>query len=103
MTWTEFWDMHSGGGLKEEPYHYIYIEAPERKATEIFKDRFGHDPEDTYCECCGQNYAIDEDETLEEATRYQRDDSCGRMPPQTIEQFERREDVLILYAADLFE
>ena len=26
--WTRFMDMHSGGGMKEPPYEYIFIEAP---------------------------------------------------------------------------
>ena len=31
MVWTEFWDMSSGGGHKEE-FHYCHIEAPEEEA-----------------------------------------------------------------------
>ena len=42
--WTHFWDMHSGGRLKIEPYHHIHIEAPESVAVSIFAERFGRDP-----------------------------------------------------------
>ena len=43
--WTNFHDMYSGGGLKEKPYTYIYIEAPEVEARTIFYNRFGHNPD----------------------------------------------------------
>lgn len=36
--WTEFWDMHSGGGQKEK-WAKIYIEAPEEEARVIFYNR----------------------------------------------------------------
>ncbi|KKN26710.1 hypothetical protein LCGC14_0871900 [marine sediment metagenome] len=43
--WIQFWDMHSGGELKEK-WHYIYIEADsEQQAKVIFYNRFGHNPE----------------------------------------------------------
>lgn len=58
MTWTQFWDMHSGGGLKEEPYNMIYIEAPEDVAKTIFFNKFGHNPERVSCTCCGDDYGI---------------------------------------------
>lgn len=71
-VWTQFWDMHSGGGLKEPPYHLIYIEAPEDEAIRIFEQRFGHDPLEVGCECCGSNYSITEYEDLAQATGYHR-------------------------------
>lgn len=70
--WTLFWDMHSGGGTKEHPYEKIYIEAPEQEAKVIFYNRFGHNPERVSCTCCGEDYAIDESETLEQASGYHR-------------------------------
>ncbi len=69
--WTSFWDMHSGGGLKEE-YPLIFIEAPEDEATVVFYNRFGHSPSRVSCTCCGEDYAIIEYETLEEATEFHR-------------------------------
>lgn len=70
--WTQFWDMHSGGGTKEAPYEKIYIEAPEKEAKVIFYNRFGHNPERVTCTCCGDDYSISEEETLEQLTAYHR-------------------------------
>ena len=70
--WTLFWDMHSGGGSKEK-WEHIYIEAPEEEAIKIFIARFGHDPHNITCQCCGKDYAIYESDTLEEASDYHRE------------------------------
>lgn len=69
---TQFWDMHSGGGTKEEPYDMIFIEAPLEEAKIIFYNRFGHNPERVTCTCCGEDYSIDEYITLKRATAYHR-------------------------------
>lgn len=69
--WTEFMDMHSGGGQKEN-WPKIYIEAPEEQAIVIFYNRFGHNPHRVTCTCCGPDYSITETESLEEATAYER-------------------------------
>ena len=73
MMWTQFMDMHSGGGAKEE-WKYIYIEAPEKEAVTIFYNRFDHNPYRVTCTCCGDDYSVSESEyeTLEEATAYER-------------------------------
>jgi len=70
--WTQFWDMHSGGGLKENPYNHIYIEAPQDEAVKIFYNRFGHNPYRVTCTCCGEDYSVEEFDTLEQATGYER-------------------------------
>lgn len=70
--WTELMDMHSGGNLKEEPYHYIFIEAPKEEAEIIFYNRFGHNPNRVSCTCCGEDYSIDEYHTLKRATGFKR-------------------------------
>lgn len=70
--WTQFMDMHSGGGTKEPPYEYIYIEAPEAEARIIFFNRFGHNPERVSCTCCGDDYSIREEPTLEAITAFNR-------------------------------
>lgn len=70
--WTQFWDMHSGGGTKEPPYDKIYIEAPEGEARVIFFNRFGHNPERVTCTCCGDDYSIDESPSLKRLTGYHR-------------------------------
>lgn len=72
MTWTRFMDMHSGGGTKEPPYEFIYIEAPEDEAKVIFYNRFDHNPERVTCTCCGDDYSIGDSETLAEASAYDR-------------------------------
>lgn len=69
--WTQFWDMHSGGSLKEK-WHYIYIEAPEDEAIIIFYNRFGHNPRRVTCTCCGDDYSISEKKSLARLTAYHR-------------------------------
>ncbi len=69
--WTQFWDMHSGGPSKEA-WSKIYIEASEEDAKLIFYNRFGHNPERVSCTCCGEDYAVEEFDSLEEATAYHR-------------------------------
>ena len=91
MKWTRFMDMHSGGGTKEEDYEYIYIEASEDKAVTIFINRFGHNPNSIACDCCGGNYSVSEYNTLEKATKYERD-----WDKETLEQYIKKEDVLII-------
>lgn len=70
--WTRFMDMHSGGGLKESPYEYIFIEASKAEAVVIFYNRFGHSPDRVSCTCCGNDYSYDDSETLEQATAFDR-------------------------------
>lgn len=70
--WTHFWDMNSGGGLKEAGYSHIYIEAPEEEAKVIFYNRFGHNPERVSCTCCGGDYSISEEVSLKQATGFER-------------------------------
>lgn len=74
--WTRFMDMHSGGGAKEE-WEYIFIEAPQKEAVTIFYNRFGHSPYRVTCTCCGQDYDVDESETLEDATDFERGCDTG--------------------------
>ena len=105
-------DMHSGGGAKEK-YGYIYIEAPEKEAIEIFVNRFGHHPLYTTCDCCGEDYSITESDTLEQATGYERgchyDETMGgyveelsrRAWPKkyrTLEEYKKDPDILIITA-----
>lgn len=69
--WTRFMDMHSGGGSKEK-WQYIFIEAPEEEAKVIFYNKFGHNPRKVTCTCCGEDYSIDSQESLEQLTGYDR-------------------------------
>ena len=71
MTWTTFWDMHSGGGTKE-PFEIIHIEADRDEAAMIFYNRFGHSPHRVSCTCCGEDYAVETSSTLTQASGYHR-------------------------------
>lgn len=90
ISWTHFWDMHSGGGCKEAPYEHIFIEAPLEEAVRIFYNRFGHSPYRVSCTCRGEDYSISEYDTLEEATAYQRNDppsGYSSRPSVTLEEY----------------
>jgi hypothetical protein len=93
--WTRFMDMHSGGGCKEKPYEYIYIEAGETEAKTIFYNRFGHNPERVTCTCCGEDYSTSEYKTLEEATQYQRENR------ELVGDYCKRKDVLVIRAKEI--
>ena len=120
---TQFWDMHSGGSSKEAQ-QFIYIEAPEAIAKVIFFNRFGHNPSRVSCTCCGEDYSISEDSSLEQLTGYHRGcmsvkvPSVGRYQEWTyIEQGDPKDsswrpyieladyllqsDVLVIYEADI--
>jgi len=75
--WTRFMDMHSGGGTKEAPYEYIFIEASEEEAKVIFYNKFGHNPERVTCTCCGDDYSIEDGEELSQLTGYDRGCASG--------------------------
>jgi len=120
--WTQFWDMHSGGGLKEK-WHYIYIEATKEEAKVIFYNRFGHNPERVTCTCCGPDYSISEEKNLSRLTAYHRNCKFVKNKKQkggghyiekqdekklkrnasyeTPEQYSKREDVLIIPASKI--
>mgnify|MGYP001590500138 CR=1 FL=1 len=69
--WTLFWDMHSGGDQKEK-WSHIYIEAPQDEAESVFYRRFGHNPNRVTCTCCGPDYSIKEEESLEQLSGFSR-------------------------------
>ena len=98
MVWTHFWDMHSGGDQKLD-WSNIYIEAPEAEARSIFYARFKRNPERVTCTCCGEDYAISEHPSLEEATAYQREDTEYHKPTgsgTTLAEYRKRSDVHII-------
>jgi len=101
-------DMHSGGACKQEPHEYIYIELPYEAANAAFQARFGHDPNEVACSCCGANYSIDEEPTLEAACAYDRDcewddvnNEYDVSTGQPVAEYEKRSDVFILRATKL--
>jgi hypothetical protein len=81
IPWTRFMDMHSGGGTKEGNYEKIYIQAPQTEAEVIFFNRFGHSPNRVSCTCCGEDYSISEEESLEQASGYDRGCEYAYMDP----------------------
>lgn len=107
--WTEFHDMASGGHEKTR-WNIVYIEAPEEEAMIIFYNRFGHNPKRVTCTCCGPDYRIEKDESLEKLTASQRTHYEEKTPTdfpglvavrevekyQTLDEFEKRDDVLII-------
>lgn len=95
-TWTHFMDMHSGGGCKTD-YEHIYIQAPEEQAVKIFEEKFGRDPHNVTCNCCGSDYSISEDSSLEEITRFQRGKSWLNNREFSLEEYLNKSDVFVLY------
>jgi len=124
--WTSFHDMHSGGGQKLD-WARIFIEAPEDEAVRIFYSRFGRNPHRVTCTCCGEDYSVYEEATLERATAFPRNCEwrgenyveeqkqqtmdirarCGTPDSdpwglyQTVEEYEAHEDVLVIRAKEI--
>lgn len=110
--WTHFHDMHSGGGAKEK-WGHIFIEAPIEEARVVFFNRFGHSPDRVTCTCCGEDYSVDEAESLEQATGYNRgcdwDKDLNQYAERrrshsdylSLEQYAAREGVLIIRASEI--
>jgi hypothetical protein len=71
LMWTHFHDMHSGGCQKLQWAH-IFVEADEDEAKEFFEEAFNRDPEHTTCNCCGGDYSISTEDSLEQITGYER-------------------------------
>lgn len=76
IVWTQFHDMHSGGGTKLPPYERIYIEASEEEAKVIFWKRFERNPQRVTCTCCGEDYSISSHESLAQLTAFDRGCRC---------------------------
>ncbi len=114
--WTQFFDMCSGGGQKED-WSHIYIEAPEDEAVVIFYNRFGHSPHRVTCTCCGEDYSIHEYETLAEASAYERNCKWDKKLKKYVEEADKSrysslkhipledyikgDGVLVIYAEDI--
>ena len=115
--WTEFSDMHSGGGAKEK-WEYIYIQADLQTAKVIFYNRFGHSPNRVTCNCCGEDYSISESDSLAEITGYKRNckyDSKTKKYIEhpdinvkygkyiTLDEFLKSKNNLVIYDFDILE
>lgn len=92
--WTKFFDMSSGGGTKVfidgKGKDYIFIELPEADAISYFEQRFGRDPNNVTCNCCGEDYSINGYKTLEDATRYNRQDWRTNEFHSTVDEYAKR-------------
>jgi len=62
---TQFFDSYSGGSRKED-FDVIAIELAETMSIDWFERKYGHDPLNITCKCCGSDYSIYEAETLED-------------------------------------
>jgi hypothetical protein len=99
MAFTKFMDMHSGGGRKLE-WEYIWIEGDEATARDLFEARFGRDPDNVTCSCCGQDYSVSEYDTLKAATSYERQGGLSPKKAVTVKAyFTDNPDVLLIRAA----
>lgn len=95
MSWPKFMDMHSGGGTKTD-YEYIYIEADEESATNVFGHLFDEHPHSVACQCCGNNFSVTSSETLEEATEYERS-----RYKKSLEEYLKDPSIKVIYASDI--
>ena len=93
IKWTHLWDMHSGGGLKEDAAHF-FIEAPEDEAKLIFYNRYGHNPDRVSCTCCGSDYSVSESDSLQRASGWHRE--CAHDASGYIEERDRSSDHYVL-------
>lgn len=111
-NWTHFWDMHSGGGQKED-WASIYIEAPLKEAKVIFYNRFGHNPDRVTCTCCGPDYAVENESDLAQLTGFHRGckhdgkvyveepDERSIYSYRTLDQYCASSGVLVIRVADI--
>jgi hypothetical protein len=70
--WTEFYDMSSGGRTKIEPFTQIYIQANEADARKFFQEIFDRHPDHVTCDCCGEDYSVEERKDLLDVTGHDR-------------------------------
>ena len=90
-VWTKFGDMCSGGKDKEE-WQVIYIQAPKKEAKVIFYNRFGHNPENVTCTCCGADYSI------REGSIYQLTAFLCWLSCLTLKKYMEKEDSLFIFS-----
>jgi hypothetical protein len=109
MTWTSFEDSHSGGDVKITidgvDIEFIYIEAPEKEAREVFDRAFSKYNAFSYgesCDCCTPDFHVEVHETLGGASASERGcDGRARAIYQTVDEYIARKDVRVITAADI--
>ncbi|MBD3176982.1 MAG: hypothetical protein GF320_17550 [Armatimonadia bacterium] len=72
MGWTHFYDSYYMGCEKDKKTH-IYIEAGRDEALNVFRHRFGQEPTELDCACCGRRYLVAEHPSLDRATKVWRE------------------------------
>lgn len=92
--WTVFKDMFSGGSVKIRGEAEVYIEGTEEEAVRVFMSKYGRDPYNITCSCCGPDYVIYEYSSLKDATKFR------RSPGESVEDFLARRNVVVLYKGD---
>ena len=114
MTWTQFHDMNSGGGQKLD-WAQIFIEAPRKEAESVFSARFGRSPNRVTCTCCGPDYSVNEEPTLEQITWFERgcklskdgavieEQGAEYRPYLTLREYIARKDVKVIPANEISE
>lgn len=91
--WTQFHDMHSGGGQKLY-WARIYIEADAEEAKIIFQNMFDRNPERVTCTCCGGDYSINSHEDLAQLTGFERGCRNLKTPRKANGRFENDNPVI---------
>lgn len=79
--YTRFYDMSSGGRQKLQ-WSIVYVNLPETEAIQWFENKFGRNPYNVTCTCCGEDYSISSAETLEELTEFQRNQVIKNLASQ---------------------
>lgn len=93
LTWTKVY-VNNPRGVRPLPFHWVYIQANETLARAIFEDRFKMSPDQVTCPCCGSDFSLfEEDGHLKDITQWERDD-------ESLANFVRRDDVLVIYTRD---
>lgn len=95
MTWTRFYDMHSGGEAKTA-WEIIYAEGDEETARKIVAEALSIDTEAVTCSCCGEDFSVLEFDSLEDAASLDGRTVAEFLDDPWVEQVGRRLLVLVL-------
>lgn len=94
-------DMNSGGGQKLA-WEIVLIEAPEPEAVAVFTRMFDRDPSNVTCWCCGEDYSVSNDDSLEELTEYDRK-WCRERNPLPLEEYLLLANVKVVRAQEIID
>jgi len=57
----------ASGGYDKESFDTLYVELPENEAIEWFINKYGHNPNNVTCPCCGPDYSVYEVDKFEDS------------------------------------